>query len=50
MNEIGFSETDFCVAFFALVGIGLVCLAIWFIILDLQNRKNRRMLRHGPRR
>jgi|HubBroStandDraft_6_1064221.scaffolds.fasta_scaffold721666_2 hypothetical protein len=43
MNDISFSEDDFYIIFFVLGTILILVSVLWFIILDLQARRNRKM-------
>jgi hypothetical protein len=43
MDHIDFNDDDFYILFFVLSSVGIVVMAIWFAILDLELRKNRRM-------
>jgi hypothetical protein len=43
MNDIGFSEDDFCMVLLVLGSMGILVSGLLFSIQDLQGRRNRRM-------
>jgi len=43
MNDISFSEEDFCIVFLVLGSVGILVSGLLFFIQDLQGRRNRRM-------
>ena len=43
MNDISFSEEDFCIVFLVLGSMGILVSGLLFLIQDLQGRRNRRM-------
>ena len=43
MNDISYSEDDFYIIFFVLGTILILVSVLWFVILDLQARRNRKM-------
>jgi hypothetical protein len=43
MNDISFSEGDFCIVLFVLGGIGILVSGLLCFIQDLQGRRNRRI-------
>jgi hypothetical protein len=43
MNDIGFSEDDFCIVLLVLGSMGILVSGLLFFIQDLQGRRNRRM-------
>jgi hypothetical protein len=43
MNDISFSEEDFCTVFLVLASMGILVSGLLFFIQDLQGRRNRRM-------
>ena len=43
MNDISFSEEDFCIVFLVLGSMGILASGLLFFIQDLHGRRNRRM-------